>query len=107
MNESSRPVTGMKMRMVLSHGDAMDLALKILKAINRWRAENDHRSFPGTIYMSVPDARACDEMTLSGPVTDSKVVVGHRFTLWGIPAVATDIHPGRAYLITPTPRRRR
>jgi hypothetical protein len=82
----------MKTRMVLSHGDAMDLAQKILDAIYRWRLEN-HRDFPGTIYMSVHDARACD--------AKSEVAVGHRFTLWGIPTVAQDIAPGRAYLVAP------
>jgi hypothetical protein len=83
----------MKTRMVLSHGTSMDLAYKILDAISRWRAEN-HQPFPGTIYMSVHDAQAC-----AG--TKPKMAVGHKFTLWGVPAVAQDIAPGHAYLVAP------
>lgn len=88
-------MTMIKTRMVISHGNPMDLALKILDKLH---------GFTGTMYLSVSDARWLDEESnrRGDMFPKSTVKAGDTFQLWGRHGVAVtddDIEPGRAYLL--------
>lgn len=80
----------------------MDLALKILHELGRWRGETG-RPFRGTVHVSVHDARVMDEEARGqqhdGRASKSRVQVGDTFYLWSVKGIAEDIKPGIAYLV--------
>jgi len=89
-----------KPRMIRSYGDPMALALKVDAAVRRWQIQYN-LVFPGTIVLSVYDARWLDEQSSKRGdyIIKSCVKPGDKFTILGRPAVCEDIDTGTAYMV--------